>query len=311
MATTTIDLIRVLEDAGIERLHAGSKEVSGACPMHVQRTGHPDTHPSWSINRNTYLHNCFACGYKGNLETLLVDVTGANPVDLMLTLREQALLRQWQQVRAEPEPIVTSILPKLSDWAIINVLKDVPQRFLERRRLKREAIDQYQVRYSPDTKQVVMPLRSPGGDLLGAQYRQVGSVLTLPKDVAKSTTLFGYSVMSDHDYVALVESPLDAVRLFGLGVPALSSLGAWVSAEQCRLLARAFTTVYLALDNDKAGRSGSAIARRSLRKQGTAVVEWDYTDLVDENGEKAKDVGDAADDDMLAASWQRTQRFGM
>ena len=88
----------------------------------------------------------------------------------------------------------------------------------------------------------------------------------------KSTTLFGFSVMSQHDFCALVESPLDAVRLFGEGVPAVSSLGAWVSEEQIRLLSRAFSTVYLALDDDKTGHQGMDYIAPVLRRYGSAVV---------------------------------------
>ena len=124
----------------------------------------------------------------------------------------------------------------------------------------------------------------------------------------KGTTLFGYSLMSQYDCVVLVESPLDAVRLYGLGVDAVSSLGAWIIGGAIRLLARSFTTVYMALDDDTAGRKGAEIATRMLRKQGAAVVAWSYHGLTDEEGRKAKDVGDVPDDDALLASWQHTRR---
>ena len=83
-----VDLLGALVEAGIDRLHEGRKEISGACPMHLQRTGHPDIHPSWSINRFTYLHNCLACGYKGTLTSLLVDLTGSAPEDLEIALKQ-------------------------------------------------------------------------------------------------------------------------------------------------------------------------------------------------------------------------------
>ena len=304
---TPIDLLRYLTDAGIERLHAGRKEIGGACPAHVKRTGHPDIHPSWSINRQTYLHYCHSCGYKGTLTSLLVDLLGAAPEDLEIQLHEQSFLRKMAEVRADPTEVLEPVL-NLTEWGLLNLMKDVPRRLLESRWLKRPAIDRYGVRWNAETRQWVLPLRSPGGQLLGAQYRQTGSVLTLPAEVEKSTTLFGYSIMSQHDWVALVESPLDAVRLLGLGINAVSSLGAWISAEQIRLLARTFTTIYMALDDDEAGHRGAEIATRMLRKQGAAVVAWSYHNLVDEDGKKAKDVGDVPDDNALLASWQHTRR---
>jgi hypothetical protein len=275
--------------------------------MHTQRTGHPDHHPSWSINRFTYLHNCLACGYKGTLTSLLVDITGAAPEDLEITLKEQSFLRKMQEARADPAT-VEATANTLTEWSLANEMVDVPERLLAFRQLRRQAIDAYQVRWNRGTKQWVLPVRSPSGVLMGAQYRQTGSVLTLPAGMEKGTTLFGYSQMCQHDCCALVESPLDAVRLFGLGIPAVSSLGAWVSQDQVRLLARAFSTIYLALDDDTPGRKAASIVSPLLRRQGAAVVAWSYHGLVDEEGKKAKDVGDVADDQALLAAWAQTRR---
>jgi DNA primase len=307
----SIDLFQVLEDLGIQKLRDGSKEISGACPMHEQRTGSSDHHPSWSINKRTFLHHCFACGYSGTLTGLHTDVLGYAPEDLEMDLKHQSLMRRWDEARAEPEQVIKPIVQKLTDFHLFNVLRDVPRRFMERRFLKKEALDAYGVRYSKETRQVVMPIRSPDGELLGAQYRQAGSVLTLPEGVPKSTTLFGYSLIESHDQAVLVESPLDAVRLFGLGIPAVASLGAWVSKEQSRLLSLAFSTVYLALDNDQAGRDGAGILAPMLRRGGCAVVPWRYDGLVDQEGAPAKDVGDVPEDDSLLAAWASTRRLGL
>lgn len=307
------DLYTLLDGAGFQSLRENRREITALCPMHMQRTGKPDSHPSFSINKITFAFQCFSCGYKGSsLSSLLIDVTGHAPADLDIQVKESALQRQWQTFSADPlGQTATKIAPQLTEFHLKKVLRDVPDRFLQRRRLLRSAVDAYQVRFDATTKQVVMPIRTPDGVLLGAQYRQVGSVLTLPAEVPKSSTLFGHTVVSDHDHVALVESPLDAVRLYGIGVPAVSSLGAWISAEQIRLLARTFGTVYLALDNDRTGIEASAQAAQALRRQGCAVVPWNYAGLVDDEGRPAKDPGDADTDEMLVASWERTRRFGL
>ena len=279
----------------------------------VQRTpnapGTPTTRPSWSINKVSYLHFCQSCGYKGTLNSLLVDILGSAPEDLEQQLHQQSFLRKMAEVREDPTETLEPVF-SLTEWGLTNLMADVPTRLLESRWLHREAIDTYQVRWNTETRQWVMPLRSPEtGDLMGAQYRQQGSVLTLPAEVQKGTTLFGFNQMSQYDHCVLVESPLDAVRLFGsCGAPAVASLGAWISAAQIRLLARSFTTIYMALDDDKAGHKGAEIATRGLRKQGAAVVAWCYIGLTDEEGRKAKDVGDVPDDGALLNAWQRTRR---
>lgn len=300
--STTFDLEGILSDAGVENVHVGQREIAAACPMHVQRTGQADTHPSWSINRFTYLHNCFSCGYKGTLTQLLIDLTGAAPEDLELALKEQSILRALAQ--PTPEEILGPVLPLLTDWSLANILADVPQRLLDLRSLQRAAVDTYEVRWDRSEHRWVLPLRDPAGALMGAQYRQKGSVFTHPVGVEKSRTLFGLCQMCTKDHCVLVESPLDAIRLYGLGIPAVASLGSWVSAEQARLLARNFSVVYVALDNDKAGHEGANVLCPMLRRYGAAPVPWCY------DGMGVKDVGDCDDDGLLLKAWDKTTRLG-
>lgn len=302
-----IDLRDTLEAAGVQGLRETSKELVGRCPGHLERTGHEDRKPSWSVNKTTYLHFCFSCGYKGTLSQLLYDLTGAAPVDLVDELRRQSFLSRIA-VRESPEE---TLEPVISEWAIDHLLDDVPQKLLEMRWLRREAISAYQVRWNRDTRQWILPIRDPAGNLLGAQYRQQGSVLTLPAGMAKSATVFGYDVVQPFDFAVLVESPLDAVRLFGLGIPAFATLGAWVSKEQVRLMARLFSFVIVALDADKAGREATEVVRPMLKRQGCASIEWRYEGLVDVDGDPAKDVGDVPDDDSLLDAYDRTLRFGL
>lgn len=312
MARTPLDITSILSNAGIGPLRVSGDEVHAPCPMHAQRTGSEDHHPSWSINTTTFVHLCFSCGYKGTLNGLLLDVTGAAPEDLELRLNEQSFVRKMEKARQViPEEFESEIIEGLTEWELYNLLTDVPQRLLDFRHLMRSAIDAYEVRWSAETRQWVMPLRDPFGSLIGAQYRQKGSVLTLPDGVEKSITLFGFPQCREFDYCAIVESPLDAVRLFGLGIPAMSSLGAWVSQEQVLLLARNFTCVYLAMDDDKTGHKSIEILSPMLRRAGTCPIPWNYEGCYDDEGEPAKDPGDVADDDMLMASWQRTQRLGL
>lgn len=304
------DVVGMLEAAGVQGIRDTHKEVVAKCPMHFKRTGKDDTHPSWSINKNTYAHYCFSCGYKGTLQTLLVDLTGSAPADLEMELHRESFLRRME-ARDQPDEVLEPVLPMLTEWALNNILVDVPRRMLDRRWLLRSAIDRYQVRWNSDTKQWVLPMWDIRGDLMGAQYKQSGSVYTLPEGMSKSLSIFGYQQVKCEDWAVLVESPLDAVRLDGLGIPAFATLGAFVSKEQATLMSRLFSYVILALDDDKAGHQGAEIATAMLRKRKCGVLHWDYTGLVDKRGEPAKDVGDVPNDDALLDAFDRTRRFGV
>lgn len=277
--------------------------------MHFKRTGREDRHPSWSISKRKYVHRCWSCGYRGSLTDLLTDLTGAAPEDLEQKLHEEGFLRQmgdFEKARREPE--IT--LPTLTPWVLDNIMVDLPFKLMALRYLKQAALAAYRVRWDPETRQTVLPLWDTRGHLLGAQYRQKGAVYTLPEGMEKSRTIFGYQQVQPFDTAVCVESPLDAVRLFGLGIPAFSCLGAWVSREQVAIMARLFSYVVMALDNDQAGHDAEKVVLPMLKKAGCPAVMWDYTGLTDSEGEPAKDVGDVPDDDALLCAWDNTRRRG-
>jgi DNA primase len=60
----------VLLSLGIETVQRND-ELTGLCPMHLERTGREDSRPSWSMNAETGVHHCFSCGYKGTLVSLV------------------------------------------------------------------------------------------------------------------------------------------------------------------------------------------------------------------------------------------------
>ena len=132
-----LDLMQILSQAGMTSLRDGRTEVWAPCP----NPQHQDLHPSWSINKVTYLHNCFSCHYSGTLTSLLVDLTGSAPPDLEQTLKTQGFLRSMEKASAAPEEILDPILPYLTDWALMNILVDVPQKLLDFRHLLRSAVD--------------------------------------------------------------------------------------------------------------------------------------------------------------------------
>ena len=301
----TLDLEGTLHGAGIDVVRTTSKEIWAHCPKHQERTGKADITPSWSINTTApHAHFCFSCGYRGVLRSLLVDLTGTAPDDLELELGRQSLVRSFRQLAADPGERRQAIKEFLSEWELLHRLFDVPDRLLNHRWLRRPAVDAYTVRFDPERASWVLPLWDRLGALVGAQYKGGGMAVTYPVGLEKSKLLFGLRTVRRADYVVLVESPLDAVRLFGLGIPAVASLGAYTSQAQCRMLARDFGTIYLALDNDQAGWDGMDRAHSMLGRYGAAPIIWNY------GSSDAKDIGDVPDDDEIRQMWAATRRLG-
>lgn len=270
--------------------------------MHAQRLGREDRHASWSMNKTTYVHHCFSCGYSGTLTGLLIDLQGYAPENIEEEIAKTSFLRTLDKIedrRAMPETVV-------SEWTLTNLLTDVSDPLLRLRNLKRHAVEKFQIRWDQTLKSWVIPVRDQDGTLLGVQYRQKGSVTNAPTGLKKSSALFGFYEMQGEDCITLVESPLDAVRLYGIGIPAVSSFGAWVSEAQLTLLARNFKTIVLALDNDSTGKSSSVEVTKALKKRGSAVVQFLYDGLYTSEGKTAKDIGDVLLDNDIRTAWHRS-----
>src|SRR3954447_19625053 len=68
------DITAAMEALGIEICEENSVEVYSYCPGHPFLVGHADKHPTtWSVNKETGTHFCFACGYQGSFVGLVWD----------------------------------------------------------------------------------------------------------------------------------------------------------------------------------------------------------------------------------------------
>jgi hypothetical protein len=286
-----IDIERVLLSLDLQLYAQRGAEVNGLCPMHKKRTGKEDNHPSWWINSETGAHICFSCGYKGNVYTLVSDVRGIDyheareyvndkedmPIDsLMKRIKELP-----QYVQAEPEAIPMS-------EARLAVYTEPPDIELKKRFLKRGAVKVHGVLWDVKNEAWILPIRDPDdGVLWGWQEKGARGRFfkNQPAGVRKSKTVFGVQILSSNHDLIIVESPLDAVRLTGLGHNAISTYGAIISEDQAKIMRRA-PRVIAAMDNDKAGHTANEQMRGFSRKYGMELLYFNYT------GIDVKDVGD-------------------
>lgn len=282
-----IDVLSTVEALGIDGLVRGSEFV-GHCPMHEKRTGRMDANPSWSINTDTGLFNCFSCGYRGSILTLIADLKGvgldeAKSLTVRPSLSESVAKIPGANIRVSPpEPITESRLSRFS----------APPRWARNRRsLSRESCALFGIRWNYLSDSWIIPIRNADtASLIGWQEKSETQRVfrNFPVGVKKSRTLFGYDVFTGGRMV-VVESPLDAVRLHSEGVPgAVAAFGAVVSKAQVLLMSAADEVVF-ALDNpfrDDAGRKSSIQLLDETRGVLKSVRFFDYS------GIDAKDPGD-------------------
>lgn len=303
--TTSLDLSPYLQSIGLHVMRVEGLEIRAHCPAHAQRLGREDRSASFYFNQMRLVGHCFSCDWKTpTLDVLVEFLTGAAPEgDVVLEARKRSLAAEVDRISVRKEQELANST-RYMEWTLSEQFRPVPEKLLELRRILRAAADFFQVRFDREQRCWVLPIRSPRGSLWGWQQKQQGRVYNWPKEVKKSDTLFGFH-LAESDRVALVESPLDVVRLHQAGVPAVASFGAAVSNRQVELLARNFGVVVLALDNDSAGLEATGRLERQLKKR-TGVVRWDYSNLG-----KGKDPGDYGSDEELTTAWKRSLRLGL
>lgn len=289
----TTDLITVLEEIGVVITAVRDDRVHGLCPRHEERTGKVDASPSWSIDRDLHLHHCFSCGYSGTLRSMITDLMDL-PADWvsewlaehearLVTVRLRTLGRRKRAAAPGPEP-----------ERLLKGFVDPPDKALAERHLERFAVNHYGVMWDPAAKAWILPIRSDNGALLGYQRKRKRIVRNVPKKMWKRTTLFGIDKFPEHGRAILVESPLDAVRLYSEGIQGgVSSFGAEVDPRQMELLRLHADELVLALDNDTVGqRQTEALWAQYWNTSGLELYKLDYGDS------KAKDVGEMTGDEI-------------
>jgi DNA primase len=258
--------------------------------MHKKRTGKEDHSPSWWINSESGAHICFSCGYKGNIFTLVADVKGISYFDAQDYIGENveipldSLMRRIKDLPQYVQPEETIAMSE----ARLAVYTEPPEIELKKRFLKIGPVNVHGVLWDKSNEAWILPIRDPDdGSLWGWQEKGARGRFfrNQPAGVKKSRTVFGVHIMSSTHDLIVVESPLDAVRLTGLGHNAVSTFGAIMSEEQAKILRRA-PKIIAAFDNDKAGHTANEQMRGFARKYGMDLYYFNY------RGIDVKDVGD-------------------
>lgn len=303
-----MDILATLDRLGVPGRVVGN-EFSSRCPMHEQRTGKEDTHPSWSMNLTSGLHNCFSCGYRGSLFTLIRDLNGdVLDLEAARTWMEHPGLSQQVQL-----PDLMKPLPGIAyiDESLLARFYAPPAGAVRGRRITRESCERFGVLWDRHNGSWILPIRDPyTGGLLGWQEKGESNrrFVNQPPGVKKSHCLFGFDVF-DQERMIVVESPLDVLRLWSEGVyGSVAVFGAVVSKQQLSLMTSAEEVVF-ALDNpnlDEAGKKSSKQLLQDTKGVLKSVRFFNYS------ATGAKDPGDMSREEILTGlETARSRAYGI
>ena len=291
-----IDVEKVLLSLDVPLVAQRGVEVQGLCPMHKKRTGKDDHNPSWWINSETGAHICFSCGYKGNIYTLVADVKGMDYYDAKdwINSNEEFPLDSLLKRIKELPQYISAEEPIGMSEARLAVFTEPPENELRKRFINAESTKHHGVLWDTTNKAWILPIRDPNDYSLWG-WQEKGSTgrffKNYPAGVKKSKTVFGVHILDESKPLWVVESPLDAVRLTGLGYNAIATYGAIISEDQGKLMRRA-TQLISAFDNDQAGKKASEQMLGFSRKYGFDLRYFNYS------GIDVKDVGDMTEKEI-------------
>lgn len=257
------------------------------CPFHDERTA------SFYVHKEDLIAHCFGCGIGGRIDILYskfasIPVAEARAT-LGITLQETVEKRTTNRRRLDEQ---VSYFPE--SW--LGPFKKEVHRYVIDRGFSIQTIQHAGGVYDKSLKRQVFPHRDREGRLLGA----VGRACTgqEPKwyfywDYRKGAALYdpfrrsreSRSTIGQMELV-VVEGIFDLLWLYQNGIRnAVAILGSKGTSSQIREIKSISTSVTIGLDNDEAGREGSEILYRSLKRNGEVKhIEWpsfanDWMDL--------------------------------
>lgn len=153
--------------------------------------------------------------------------------------------------------------------------------------LKSSIVKRLKIEGAKEKRAIIFPSYSPAGELVNRSYRTLTAEKKVWQDKECAPSLFGWQALPQEAYatrtVLLSEGQIDCATWLQWGIPALSipngSGCAWVDFEWDNLAA--FDTIYLAFDQDEAGRKITENVASRLGKHRCLIVAMPKKDAND------------------------------
>lgn len=295
-----VDVAKLLSKLGIEAKLDGG-EYLARCP------GHKDAKPSWSINRETGRHHCFACGFGGTPASLVIHVLGVETLgwtrrDAWDWMTKHGLLEGDGELglavelylRA-PEPRDRIVMPGSVRTGPLATWPPSVARYVTDRGITAQQVRSWNIGYALDGRlagRIVFPVFGLKGELLSYSARSfIGSEVRYltpsEREHPDPAALFGMVYWPRHvgerRRIVVVEGAIKALAI-ERAMPG-TAVGGLLGAVQARNTTIAsylstFEEVVLAFDADGAGERGAqalygALARHTRTRLVVPKVPFD------------------------------------
>lgn len=202
--------------------------------------------------------HCFTCGLSGPLYHFV-----ATCFDEDDEFGKDWLVERFGNTLVEKQLQLTSInldtqREQFMDESILDSFQSYHP-YMDIRKLSKKICETFQVKYDTHTQCLVFPVRDERGRLKFLTRRSVNSKkFIIDEGVEKPLYLLYFIKQHNIQEVTLVESQINALYLWSLGIPSICSFGCNITSKQLDLLNKSgITHLYIAYDGDDAGRHGT------------------------------------------------------
>ena len=293
---------RIITGSGISIESEVDSDYLIFCPYHNNyRT------PAGEVSKDHGTFFCFSCHESHSLTELVMHVTNKNYFEAVRFIESAKtdvnIVDSLNKVlKSEPEyvPFDQVLIKRLNNQAL-----ESPRavRYFEGRRITKESMEKFYLGYSENQDMITVPINDPSGNMfVGFVARSVeGKDFKNTPKLPKSKILFNLHRARLHDFVYVVESSFDVVRLDQCGLPAVATLGSNVSKAQIQLLTKHFNSVIVVPDNDDAGRDmASKIVDKMGGRANPIALPPRFKDIGDMTDSDIKKLTEIISDPLLA-----------
>jgi hypothetical protein len=220
---------------------------------------------------------CPACKSHGRIDTLAKELGRLRQVDYTPVINDinkiemlrMTMLPPWEQraiqcsVETLPEPLDPDVYDPLDIFDDISAHSEAVE-FMEQRRVSQEAADRACIRFDPDKRRIVFPVRDREGRLYGFTGRTVipdhkPKVLDYA-NLPKRMLILGEHTWKADRQTLIVEGLFAYARFLTEGADAIYNVGALLGSEvtpgKAAILRKWARPTHLILDPDPAGDAG-------------------------------------------------------
>jgi len=257
------------------------------CPFHIKSDGTPERNPSFSMNSYSGLWFCHACQSRGNLFSFLKNV-GVNGTEI-----ERAYRSLINDAVKNMPPAPDPLKPKLFSTdpiqeGLLGIFDNCPTALINAG-FTEDTLRHFGVGFDMQHMRITYPIRDLAGNLVAISGRPVNDAgphykiydteyITwgLPQRINwdKRTVLWHANDIYPRVYfqtvpesVVVVEGFKACMAVWQAGISnVVALLGTYMSWEHKWILERLGAPVYLFLDNNEPGKTGTRRAIEALKK---------------------------------------------